>query len=239
LVTGTSQAVGVVSGSTLTTSPTTYAGTTTVGDGTHAASLSAAQILQNTLAINAGSTVTILPFAGGQDGAQPAATASIATPAVATTNAAADDSRQSVSPAATPGDPFTAIQAAIASGAIGRTAGQSLEDRIAAIERIAASDPGLDASLLESRVLAVLPSSSAASNDASLAGAPSVLAASDSSDSGSPSGAIFASPATAFAPAATFAGSPAAVPEPSTLMMSLLAGVVLLYASRRRKITHR
>ena len=35
--------------------------------------------------------------------------------------------------------------------------GQQLENRIAAIERLAATDPGLDVSLLEDRVLAALP----------------------------------------------------------------------------------
>ncbi len=60
VVGASTQTVGVVTGDTVTTTPvTTYAGNTTVGDGTNAANLTATQVLQNTLTINAGSTVTV------------------------------------------------------------------------------------------------------------------------------------------------------------------------------------
>ena len=111
-------------------------------------------------------------------------------------------------------DPFTAIQAAIASGAISSTTGQVLENRIAAIERLAATDPGLDANLLESRVLAVLHASSSPMADSSpTADGGSSLLALDSSAIGSGSA---SSAGAVFAPGASFSGSPAAVPEPST-----------------------
>ena len=143
------QTVGSVSGdSSVSGGATVYSGNTTVGDGNNAANLTATQILQNSLTINAGSTVTIAPSdPPGNGNAVPAASNTSASSSPAT--AAASDSSGS--------DPFTAIQAAIASGAIGSTTGQVLENRIAAIERLAATDPGLDVSLLESRVLAVLP----------------------------------------------------------------------------------
>ncbi|HEX4000004.1 MAG TPA: autotransporter-associated beta strand repeat-containing protein [Pirellulales bacterium] len=224
VVGATSQTVGVISGSQLTTSPTTYAGTTTVGDGLNAASLSAAQILQNTLAINAGSTVTILPFAGGQGNAQPAATT---TPAVATSSASTADTR----------DPFTAIRAAIASGAITSAAGQSLENRITAIENLAGADPGLNASLMESRVLAVLPSSWALpTSDASPAEIGSSLLASDTAAFSTPTASAVGSVTAAFSPNATFAGSPAAVPEPSAIVLAVFAAIGLLLTVRRRSV---
>ena len=66
IVTGTNQSVGTISGQATTSGgATTYAGDTTVGDGTTGASLTVSQLLQNTLTINAGSTVTIRPSGGG------------------------------------------------------------------------------------------------------------------------------------------------------------------------------
>ena len=58
---------------------TVYSGNTTVGDGTNAANLTATQILQNTLTINAGSTVTIAPSGSGIPTDAVAATSSVAT----------------------------------------------------------------------------------------------------------------------------------------------------------------
>ena len=128
---------------------TVYSGNTTVGDGNNAASLTATQILQNTLTINAGSTVTIAPSGSGIPTDAVAAASSVAT---------SDSTADSDSSSDSSSDPFTAIQAAIASGSISSAKGQQLENRIAAIERLAATDPGLDVSLLEDRVLAALPS---------------------------------------------------------------------------------
>ena len=203
-VTGPSQSVGVITG-TGTTDPssgaTTYDGDTVVGDGTNAANLTATQILQNSLTIGAGSTVTIAPSdpAGGGN-AVAAASGAVATNSAAAPPSNGDATRQS--------DPFTAIQAAIASGAISNSTGQVLENRLAAIERLAATDPDLDASLLESRVLAVLPSSSSAAADSSpsIDGASSLLAL-DSSALGSGSGSAAAGSA-AFASERELCGQP-------------------------------
>ena len=112
-VTGSSQSVGVVTGSVTSAigSPTTYDGDTVVGDGTSAASLTAMQILQNTLTINAGSTVTISPSSSG--------TAAMDSSAGAT----ADASAAADSIAVLDSDPLAAIQAAISSGAISNVKG--------------------------------------------------------------------------------------------------------------------
>ena len=215
VLTGTArQTVGVISGTSYSVpdsnsvQATAYSGNTTVGDGTNAANLTATQILQNSLTINAGSTVTIAPSdsPGGPAAAPAASSSSIA--------AASGDSSESDSSGSS--DPFTAIQAAVASGAISSTTGQVLENRIAAIERLAATDPGLDASLLEDRVLAVLPSSllPAAADSSPTEVGSSLLAMDSSALAGGSSGSASA----AFS-SAGFAGSPAAVPEPSTLVL--------------------
>ncbi len=199
-----------------------YTGSTTVGDGINVASLTATQILQNTLTINANSTVTIAPSAGTGGGVVAAASTS-----AAPSTASADSSSGSGS------DPFTAIQDAVAAGSISSVKGQQLENRIAAIERRAATDPGLDVNLLESEVLAALPSSSILpSTDASpLADSGSGLLAADSSAFGAGSSGSGGT----FAPAASFSGSPAAVPEPSTLLLAAFGGIGLAFAARRRR----
>lgn len=87
LVTGTNQSVGVVSGASTTTGgATTYTGDTVVGNGSTGASLTVSQVLQNSLSINAGSTVTIRP--SGSAANQGAAIASSSTAVAATSDAA-------------------------------------------------------------------------------------------------------------------------------------------------------
>ncbi len=219
------ESIGTITGqSTLNSdSALVYTGSTTVGDGSSAASLTATQILQNTLTINANSTVTIAPSAGAGGGA---VAATLTAPAAATFSAASASSSDSGS------DAFTAIQAAIADGSISSSTGQRLENRISAIERLASTDPGLDASLLENRVLAALPTSSIlpSADISPLADSSSNLLAADSSAFGSGS----SGSAGTFASAAGFTGSPAAVPEPSTLLLAALGGLGLAFAARRR-----
>ena len=228
------QTVGTISGDTHQITDgsqqvTVYSGNTTVGDGTNAASLTATQILENTLTINAGSTVTIAPSGSGIPTDAVAAASS-----EATSDSTADGDSSSDSGSDSSSDPFTAIQAAIASGSISSAKGQQLENRIAAIERLAATDPGLDVSLLEDRVLAALPSSSvwSSSGTSPLLDSGSGLLAVDSSTSGSSGSSLGGS--AAFAPAAAFGGSPAAVPEPSTLLLAAMGGIGILMAFRRR-----
>jgi len=222
VVLGANQQVGVVSGS----------GDTMVGNGTSAASLTATQILQNTLTINANSTVTIAPSAGAGGGVIVAASTAAASNATATNETAAAATSSEAPDGAS--DPFTAIQAAILSGSISSTTGQRLENRIAAIEQLAAIDPGLDVSLLESRVLAALsppPTSVLPSiGSAQLGDTGSGLLSVESSEFSSASGPIGAT--AAFASSA----SPTAVPEPSTLLLAAVAGIGLALAARRRRI---
>ena len=224
----TTQTVGIVSGQTVTSSPATYSGSTTVGDGTNAANLSATQILQNSLVINAGSTVTILPSGSNTQTAQPASGAA------ATVAAASEASGSDVSGSSSDSsvDPFTAIQAAIASGSISNATGQVLKNRIAAIERLASVDPGLNVSLLEDRVLAVLPTSAGWSSDNAAAPmeSDSGLLAADESASGSSTG----GQAAEFSANTGYGSNVAPVPEPTTLCLAVLAAFGVLLAARVR-----
>ena len=138
---------------------------------------------------------------------------------------------------------MTAIQAAIAAGSISSVKGQQLENRVAAIERLATTDPGLDVGLLESRILAALPSSSILppTDSTSLIGADSGLLAVDGGSFGSASSSALGGATAAFASSASFAGSPAAVPEPSSLLLAGLGvlGFASLAFKRRRANAHR
>ena len=129
LVGTTTQTVGVISGTSLSVPGiTSYAGNTTVGDGTNVANLTATQILQNTLTIGAGSTVTLAPSAPLSmvvaANAPANAPAASALPLTAESDAITDGT----------GDPLLAIQAAIASGSISNAAGELMENRIAALK---------------------------------------------------------------------------------------------------------
>ncbi len=242
LVGATNQTLGVVSGDPLgVPNITSYAGNTTVGDGTNAATLTATQILQNTLTIGVGSTVILAP----QPVPSMVVTAtSNATPAASATALTADSAATADSASDSSSDPLLAIQAAIASGSITSAKGQMLENRLAAIENLATQDPGLNVSLLESRILAALPSSSlwsstgSGSSSTPLEDSGSTLLALGGSTL--PGGSTFgttstsSSAASAFAPSAGFSASPASVPEPSTLLLAALGGIGLALAARRR-----
>jgi hypothetical protein len=204
---------------------TVYSGDTTVGNGSDTSNLTATQILQNSLTVEAGSTVTISPAGPGIPMVSGASAAAVAS------DAAADSSDDSST------DALTAIQDAIASGSITSVKGKQLESRIAGIERLATLDPGLDVSVLESRVLASLPSSSIlpSTDSAPLGEIGSGLLAIDTSTPASGSSGATA----AFASGASFSVSPAAaVPEPSTLLLAALGGIGLALAARRRRVNH-
>jgi len=225
-VTGTNQSVGTVTGAASNTGATTYGGDTVVGNGTSAASLTAAQILQNSLTINAGSTVTIGP-SGSSSGLIGAGTASSA-PLLATDGSSNDSFIDTSS------DPFLAIQAAIASGAIGSLAGQRLENRIAAIERLRASDPGLDESMSEDAVISLLDWSAIASPNLPPSEANSSLLNPDSAavDFSNSSSIASGQSSELFASSPDQSNNPAAVPEPSAFLLAAFCGLAVAFAAR-------
>ena len=134
LVSGMNQGVGSISGD----------GNVVVDSGSN---ITVDSVDQNSLSIGAGSTFTIAPSGPG------ISTDSTAVPTAPSTATAGGSDSGSDSGS----DALAAIQAAAASGSISSVKGQQLENRIAAIERLAATDPGLDVSLLESNILAALP----------------------------------------------------------------------------------
>lgn len=211
-----------------------YTGDTIVGDGTNNASLVASQILQNSLTINAGSTVTILPSSGGSNDVNSATSANSA----AVGSASVPSVSSSLGTAAS--DPLEAIQDAESSGAISTMLATVLEDRLAAIERLAATDPQLNVSLLENRVLALLPANvdllSINDPPASTANADSITA-----DGVDPSAAT--NLAVPFDGATTLSVAPphlvaAAVPEPASLLLAAVGALGLMLIALRRNLCY-
>ena len=89
--------------------------------------------------------------------------------------------------------------------------------------------------MLESRVLAAIPSSDWLSTGFALvteSGADLLSVEGNEFATGS------SSASAAFSPAAGFGGSPSAVPEPSTLLLAALGGIGLALAIRRRTSHH-
>lgn len=221
-VLNSTQTVGQITGtSTDSSGATVYDGDTVVGDGSNSANLTASQILQNSLTINAGSTVTISPATSNamSDGA----------PATAAAGASASQSTAAASTAAANGnlpavDPLAAIQAAIDSGAISDALGERLENSITAVERLAAVDPSYNPAYVENAVLAELPSFSA--TDESDGGQVGTSLDFVSSDSLGGSGSFEIGSATAI-------GGANAVPEPASILLAGVAAIGLLFASRR------
>ena len=99
--------------------------------------------------------------------------------------------------------------------------------------RLATTDPTLDVSLLENRILAALPSPLVlASTDSSLIETSSGLLGIDSSEFAT--GSSCAAP---FGPTAGLGGSPAlAVPEPSTLLLAAMGSIGFVRCARRRSM---
>ncbi len=150
IVGATNQTVGAITSLSPPTSEngaTVYSGSTTVGDGSNAATLIATQILQNSLIIGAGSTVAIVP--SGAVGNQTTAGAASSSTSAVSGSSVSNESAAGASSS------LAAIQAAIDSGELSSTMGQILENRIASIATIASEDPDI-ASLLENRVMAEL-----------------------------------------------------------------------------------
>jgi len=202
------QTVGTISGTaTNSGGATTYSGNTTVAAG---ASLTADQILQNTISIGAGATVTIRPSGGGSMGAGQGT-------GVGGQGSGADDRAAIVAAALggsgdSDGDATTATQAALAIGSDTNLAIERLQNRIAILGDLAADNTELDASLLTAEdSLLSLESSIGLIDDES-------AASFDTSDS------------------AGLVGGPAAVPEPSTFVLLALAGLLLLLPVLRRHV---
>ena len=206
-IAGGNQTVGTISGlaSTASGAPTTYSGDTVVAAG---ASLTADQILQNTLTIGAGATVTIRPSGAG-----------ISTTEVANDTVGAATASES-------GDPLSAIQAALADASSETPADanlpvERLENRVAVLSRLAAADPAFEASL------------AAAEN--SLQSLESAWPSSLSSELTEESDAISANADGLLLPAADFGDSSAPVPEPPTSILLIIAGLLLLPVIRRKE----
>ena len=140
LVSGTNQIVGVVSGS----------GNLVVGNGSTPAQLTATQILQNTLTIGDGSSVSIVPSGGGED------SASTAVASKSSNSAAAASSDLSSTDSSVGESDVETIQSAIDFGEISISIGEILEDRIVNDDRMAAEDPALNMALLDGRVMTEL-----------------------------------------------------------------------------------
>jgi autotransporter-associated beta strand protein len=132
------QTVGTISGTATTSAgATTYSGNTTVAPGT---SLTADQILQNTLSIGAGATVTIRPSGSGQGpGVRGQGSGEDSAPIVATVFDSSGDSDR---------DAMTATQAALATDTDANLAIERLENRVAILGNLAAENREFDGSLL-------------------------------------------------------------------------------------------
>jgi autotransporter-associated beta strand protein len=207
LVTGANQTVGTVVGNATTSGgATTYGGDTVVAAG---ASLTATQILQNTLTIGAGATVTIQPSGTGVI-TQPVG----ASDAESTSLASMSASSQEI---------------------------QRLQNRIAILEQLQATESASSASPLDESSPALLASTAAdpagsvdptilASEIATLLEAENrLLAENDSLSSGIPSGSAGFSSSDS-----SFGGN--AVPEPSGLILVLIGtGLAGFCAIRREK----
>lgn len=202
-VTGTNQTVGTVTGT----------GDTVVGDGTHPASLAAAQIVQSSLTINASSTVTILP----SDSASQSTANSAGASTSSTTDSLTNSSNDSIIPAADLNSAAlaSAIQTAVASQWITSEYAESLDRRVSAIETIASENPALDLGPLEQAAWQSLLDSIGSTGDAS-----ALLGTTADSD-------------------ATATGGAAAVPEPSSIVLLALGAVLLGIKALRRHRIHK
>ena len=131
------QTVGTISGTATTSgNATTYSGNTAVAPGT---SLTADQILQNTLSIGAGATVTIQPSGGAEESGVRGQTSGEAGAAIVDTGFDSSDDSD--------GDATTATLAALATGSDANLAIKRLQNRIAILGNLAADNPEFDVSL--------------------------------------------------------------------------------------------
>jgi fibronectin-binding autotransporter adhesin len=203
-VIGTNQSVGTIAGAGTTSGgATVYSGDTVVGAG---ASLTASEILQNTLTIGAGATVTIRPSGPG----------TVTSPS-ASDATASDTESTSAAPASA-----TSLEI------------QRIQNRIAILEQLETSESNSTLSPLDETPPSALASATGIANPATasltsdidptvltseianLLSVENSLLASEDSSSGNGAGADF------FSPAGSSAAG-AAVPEPPGLLLALIA----------------
>ena len=207
IVAAGNQTVGPITGAASTAGPTTYTGDTTVAAG---ASLTADQILQNSLTIGDGATVTIAPSSGATADSQDGAVARGQTSA--TWNTVASDT--------TDDGGKTASDSLIDLSSVADPSAEivRLENRIALLERLTTDGAGSAGSELSTM----------------LSSAENSLLSLEAESSTAADGAAGASP---FLPtSATVAGGVAGVPEPGTFALCLLAGTVCLSLTIHRRM---
>ncbi len=227
IVGASNQTVGVVSSlsppTTDTNGAAAYTGETIVGDGTNPATLVVSQILQNSLVINAGSTVAILPQTVASDDAN----AAIAVDSTVASAVSASVSSPKVNDEA---DLLATIREAASTGAISPSTEVALENRLAVIERLSASDPNLDTSFLESRILALLPTNADLPSIGELPGfnANAEFAATGSGDSVASVEAIAGADFSANGIAAVPGFNMLPVPEPGSLFLAAVGALAEL-----------
>ncbi len=217
-VLNSTQSVGLITGTASTdiNGATVFDGDTIVGDASKPANLTATQILQNSLIINAGSTVAIMP--SGSNVNSVSATAAAVGTSVSVSQSGISPSAASDSGKLPNVDPMSAIQAAIDSGEISDALGQTMENRIVAVERLAAIDPNYNPAYVENATLRELSLFSSSDETVGGAGgtslgftAPDLIGGSGSLEIGS----------------AAVIGGVAAVPEPSSIFLAGIAAIGL------------
>ena len=113
------------------------------------------------------------------------------------------------------------VEAAVSSGEISTDLGQALENSLTRLDHLAVTDSHLNIAAMDSHILAELNADISSSGTFSGSGPTFGNSSSDSGIGGLGSG-------------VSLGGSPAAVPEPSTIVLALLAGCGTALAFRRR-----
>lgn len=235
VVTGSTETVGVVSGTPSSSNgATVYDGDTTDGDGSSSSSLTASQILQNSLTINAGSTVVIEPASATEGGVVVASSA--ASPGNDSVSSSASTSSGSTS------DGFAAIESALDSNS-------TMASTFSALRGLVGADPAFRLSAMDDGALYIYHqfsadgASSAVSSqlsptlilDLTIDGlSPSEIAMLTDGASGDAPSVVIGS----ISPTIELGTSAAAVPEPSTSLLLLVLGATgfaLLALTRFRR----
>ncbi len=237
-VTGTNQTVGSVTGD---ARGNGYTGSTTVGNGTNAASLIATQILQSTLIINANSTVMILPSNGTSQASGASAETNGASAIANSATAAAYNAANSASGSSNGRDAFAAIEAALASSSTQQLAITTLRDFVL-------SDPGMRLSPIDD--VSLYHDYQLASNGVPLMATNSGAASTPTLAFDLAADGLTPSEITSLVGSGSLAGdsgitdtlevgensfaSLSQVPEPATLVLAALGSIALCFAGRCR-----